>query len=467
MQLFPAFPAKEFPMFSRRFVQILLLASLLPVRITAQAVQPYPQAITNRNFYPKTPMAPPPVNTVFADPDLGALMVRVTDDNTNPKVPRSFFRNPPNSVNEWSSDGRKFYVSGANSANLAFAFDPSTMTFSALPGAGSGTLEIPLRAGPTFSFVDADLMYGTDPTAPLTITTYRFSTGKTMPLFDTTACATRPQLVAGPKVSSVDTTTSNDDRRIVISAGADSAGAEPFVIVYDQKLGCRWYNTETGEIGGRWGPSGQAATPDLFPVNHSEISGDGNYVRIGRARSGFYVWDIKSLDVTACKDQGGPNCSGYGALGLDTYINAPGNLDELNSYRRPLDDLSDLTPLINPLPLPHYFGMEKNFAWNPGRLNNNVPVCATLYSPTGDPKVKQPYDGEIVCIETDGLASTVWRFAHNREIWDPEYYWTLPYGNLSLNGRFLAFTSSWDEQVGTTELGGDDPRTDVWVVKLD
>jgi hypothetical protein len=108
--------------------------------------------------------------------------------------------------------------------------------------------------------------------------------------------------------------------------------------------------------------------------------------------------------------------------------------------------------------------MIKNFAWNNGRLNSTVPVCGTTYNPTGDERVKQPYDGEVFCIETDGLGSTIWRFAHNRATWDPKYYWTQPYGNLSLDGRFFAFTSGWDNQVGTFEDG--DPRTDVWIVKL-
>ena len=75
-------------------------------------------------------------------------------------------------------------------------------------------------------------------------------------------------------------------------------------------------------------------------------------------------------------------------------------------------------------------------------------MCGSLYSPTGDMEVKQPYDGEIFCIETDGIRSTVWRFTHNRAVWDPEYFWTQPYANTSLDGGFFSFTSSWDQQLG-------------------
>lgn len=435
---------------------------IVSVCLLAQGIPPYPNAIADRLFYGKTPMAPPAANAVFQDPDLGSLMVRVTDGNTEPKQPDGSFRNPPSDINEWSMDNRKFYVAMSNSTDFAFAFDPSSMTISPLPGAGAGgALRVPLRPGPTFSFLDPDLMYGTAPKAPLTIATFRFSTGKTAPLFDTTNCGTQPPLVAGPTQSSSDTTISDDDNRIVISAGNNSFGNRPFVIVYDQKLGCRWYNTQTGQIGGRWGPTGQASTPDRFSVNHSRISGNGQYARIGVAKSRFYVWDVTSLNVQICT----VHCHGYGAVGYDSYINQPGILDELNSFRRPLGDLTALTQLINPLPLPHYWGMEVTFAWSNGRLSSNLPVCGATYSPIGNTEVKQPYDGEIFCIETDGMASTIWRFAHNRAIWDPEYYWSQPFGNISLDGRFFSFTSSWDGQVGTTPKG--DPRTDVWIVRLD
>jgi hypothetical protein len=182
-------------------------------------------------------------------------------------------------------------------------------------------------------------------------------------------------------------------------------------------------------------------------------------------RTGFYVWNVTSLTVTSCNFHTGDHCSGYGAVGLDSYLNAPGVHDELNTFRRPLEDLPDLTQLINPLPKPYFYGMQKSFAWSNGRLSGNSPVCGTTYSPTGNLDVKQPYDGEVFCIGTDGLSSTVWRFAHNRGVWDSKFYWTLPFSNISIDGRFLALTSSWDGQLGNDPNG--EPRTDVWIVHLD
>lgn len=449
---------------------VLLFPSVivsLAVSLSAQGVQPYPNAITNRQFYSKTPMSAPAVNTPFTDPDLGASLVRVTDQNSDPKGLNGFAYNPPQDKNEWSVDNSKFFVLfGYSTTSLAFAFNPSTMTISSLPGAGpGGGLVIPLRSAPTFSFVDPDLMYGTALKKPLTIATYRFSTAQTTELYDTTNCGTQPALVAGPDESSNDLTISDGDNRISISAGGNAVGNHPFVVVYDQTLGCRWYNTQTGQIGGAWGPAGAPTTSDRFLYDHSKISGNGQYMRITVGK-GFYIWDTTSLNVESCFDHQGPLCAGYGAVGYDTYINEPGVLDELNIYRRPLGNLSDYTPLIIPLPLPHYWGMEINFAWNDGRLNTNFPVCGTAYNPAGGTDVKQPYDGEVFCIETDLLASTVWRFAHNRAVWNPTFAWTQPLGNLSLDGHFFAFTSSWDSQVGVTKDDGD-PRTDVWIVQLD
>jgi hypothetical protein len=58
-------------MSARRIVFIVSLLTLLVLSVSAQGVPPYPNAITNRQFYAKTPMAPPATNTPFTDPDLG------------------------------------------------------------------------------------------------------------------------------------------------------------------------------------------------------------------------------------------------------------------------------------------------------------------------------------------------------------------------------------------------------------
>lgn len=440
------------------------VALLICGQAHAQGIQPYPNAITDRLVHSKTFMPPPAVNTVFTDPDFGSAMVRVTDERTDASLSRSAFRSPGGTASAWSADGRKFYVIGRGGAKFAFGFHAATMSVTSLPGAKPGAgVGIPLRGVPTFSVVDPDVIYGNLPNAPLTIAIYRFSTGVTAPLVDTTKCATEPPLA--PHVFADDVTVSTNDQRVVVAEGANQFGSHMFVTVYDKRLGCRWYNTQTGQIRGRWGVSGQASTTDRFLIRHSSISGSGRYVKIEVDHFGFYVWDVATLHVTACPTHGGPICGQYAALGYNDYINAAGEVDEMNTLKRPLGNLAQFHQLVHPLPLPHLWEMEKRFTWSNGRSNDNAPVCGTTYSYDGDQSVTQPYDGEIFCIETDGLRSTLWRFGHNRAVWNASFFYTAPLVNISPDGRFLLFSSSWDNLVGTTDSGA--PRTDVWIMKLD
>jgi hypothetical protein len=75
---------------------ILFVALATPARLAAQvsgtSPLPYPNAVTDRAIHSKTAMSAPPVNTVFYDPDLGARMVRVSDEITNPFRPNGYLR---------------------------------------------------------------------------------------------------------------------------------------------------------------------------------------------------------------------------------------------------------------------------------------------------------------------------------------------------------------------------------------
>jgi hypothetical protein len=451
-----------------RFVS-LSFPTILLISATAMFAQnPYPNAVTNQLIYQETPMAPPAVNTVFNDPDFGSPMVRVTDQTTDNIHPRSFVRTAAQGVaNEWSMDGSKFYVIGSGDEELAFGFDPLTMTISSLPGAPAGRgLKVPLRAGSAFSFVDPDFIYGTTNPTPLTITGYRFSTATSSTVLDTTTCGTQPPLVLRKNVvSDDDITLSTDDNRVVISEGGPQSGKHPFVIVYDKKLGCRWYNTQTGQIGGKWGPAGKASIPDTYLIRHTTISGDGKSIRIEVNLVGSYFWNLETLNVVPCKEHAGIECEGYGTMGRSSYVNAAGKIDQMNTLLRPISNVNNYRQLVYPLVPPFHFGQEKHFVWTNGYFNDNLPVCASTYNYEGETEIDAPYDGEIMCIETDGLASTVWRFAHNRAVWVTPFFNTQPLGNLTLDGRWFLFTSTWDGQLGLDSHGV--PRSDVFIVKLD
>jgi len=444
---------------------ILFVACALLPRVSAQGREPYPKAVTDRLIHEKTSMAPPPRNVVFVDPDFGSSMVRVTDRSTNSRFPGTFLRTEASgSENEWSSDTRKFYVVGKGSQVLVFGFDPQTMKVSSLPNASQGKgLLLPMRPG-SFSFVDPDLIYGTTNQDPLTINSYRFSTGAVTPVIDTRTCGVQPPLGSGPSVrSDDDVSSSGDDRRVAISEGAPDSGDDMYIVVYDKKLGCRWYNTQTGQIGGYWGVTGQASLTKPYLIRHAYLSKSGKYVVILVNYSDRYVWDLSTLTVRSCMIGSGMECGGYGVRGYNTYINGSAVLDDMQVVKRPMNNLSLLTQLVYPLPSPGNWGQAQHFSWSNADAKDSTPVCGSTYGYDGD--TDQPFGGEIFCVETDGLASTVWRFAHNRATYIEPFFQTQPLGNVSLDGRFYIFTSNWDTKLGT-EVDGT-PRSDVFIVKLD
>ncbi len=179
----------------------------------------------------------------------------------------------------------------------------------------------------------------------------------------------------------------------------------------------------------------------------------------------WYVWDLSTLNVTTCKYGSGLGCEGYGVVGYNTFVNAPGLLDGMQMVIRPLSNLAQLTQLYYPLPKPSNWGWPQHFTWSNVDVNDSNPVCASTYSYEGDNEIDQPYAGEIFCVETDGLASTIWRFAHNRAVWIAPYFQTQPLGDVSMDGKFFIFTSDWDKQLGWGVDGT--PLSDVFIVKLD
>lgn len=444
---------------------ILFLCSLSSVPAMAQSSDPYPQATTDKNIHPKTPMAPPAINMPFHDPDFGTEMVRVTDENSDPLGARASYQASSAGTDEWSRDGRKFYVGATGGGTFAFGFDPATMTVESVGGANPGQgFPLPLRAGATFSRVDSDLLFGTLSKTPLTITAYRFSTNTTSTIIDTTTCGMAPVLVPGPGVlSDDDVNLADNDARVSISEGGNEFGHHMFAVVYDQKLGCRWYNTQTGEIGGEWGSTGAATTGDRFLINHAYLSRDGRYLRIA-VNQGFYVWDLGTLNVTPCTLSEGDKCRGYAANGYSHMVGRGDATDDWNMVKRPLNDPTQITPLVWPLP-PGLWGQEKHFTWNNDNPKDTMPLCGSVFTYYSEDVVKRPYDGEIFCLRTDGLVSTIWRFAHHRSNVDEDVFNSQPTVSISRDGHYLLFNSNWDEHLGMLRNGN--ARADIWIAKLD
>jgi hypothetical protein len=442
---------------------LLATLSFLP-GISAQSRQPYPHALTDGLIHLKTPMLPPAKNLVVTDPDFGSSLVRATDRSTNFLFPGTGFQTAGSGEkNEWSADTRKFYVMGTGGYDFAFAFNPATMAISSLPGATTGQgLILPLRPDPSFSLADPDLIFGTSEPDTLTIMSYRFSTGVSAPVIDTRTCGVQPPLGSGPSVvSDDDVSVSLDDTRISISEGGAQFGSHMFVVVYDKVLGCRWYNTQTGQIGGQWGTTGAATVTTPYLIRHAYLSRSGNYVVILVDWFGWYVWDLTTLKVRACPNHTTLECEGYMVVGYNSLVNGPGITGDIQTAKRPLGNIGHISQLVSSVP--YDWAQQPFFTWSNVNAEDTTPVCGSTYGYEGN--IDEPYAQEIFCIETDEHASTIWRFAHNRATYIPPFFQTQPLGSVSRNGRFLLFTSDWDEQLGTAPDGT--PLSDVFIVKLD
>jgi hypothetical protein len=438
------------------FLLVIATFAVVPIAAKGQTATTY-NARTDRLLQPQTPIGPPAVNAVFQDPDFGSNMVRVTDTNTNPSSTGLFYRNASvGDQNTWAVDDSKFYVIDQNGFMKFFAFDPLAMQVTPLAN-------IPIRAEAEFSFADADLIYGTTGPKPYVIQSYRFSTGTTTQMFDTNTCGVQPTL--NPKGTSGTISVSAQDERFALVEGGTKSDTHIVVAVYDAVLGCEWYNTQTGQVGGQWGAAGAASITAPYTIRGAVISRDGNYVFIlSNAAGGLeYIWQLGTRNVTVCYSHSS-HCGGYEAVGYTHMVNSTGYIDEMNPWKRPLSNISDTEQLVVPLKTPHGFGMVQRWAWTNADPADSVPICGTTFQYSYNDQIDGPWDGEIVCIETDGLASTVWRFAHNRSAVNESTFNTQPLGNVSHGGHYYLFTTDWNNLLGIETSG--DPRSDVFIVQL-
>jgi hypothetical protein len=331
-------------------------------------------------------------------------------------------------------------------------------------GGPSGGLLLPLNPGATFSYVDPDVIYGFKGSS--VFQRYNFSTGTVTPVHDPASCV--PSLPSS--TSTPDPSVSGDDQRLLGYLGGARQDERNYLYVYDKASGCRWYRTDTGQVGGKWGPLGTVTTGDRFLLHNARLSRDGKFIKMTRSgcMSGscaeVYVWSLDSLSVTACSQSAPPYCGGHSVTGYGQMANNPGVADDMNIWMRPLDDLPGTRPLIAPLNAPGEWALEGHLSWNNARANQLLPVCMSTYLSDGSPIIRA-WDNEILCIRTDGVASTVWRFAHTRTGGsDPVVWNNAPRGNVSPDGRFYVFTSDWEQTLGM-EPGGS-LRTDAFIVEL-
>ncbi|HET9406843.1 MAG TPA: hypothetical protein VFO39_06360 [Candidatus Sulfotelmatobacter sp.] len=449
----------------------LLLASLAvaqnPSDSPAQAREgtcgpPSYCARTDRRLetYPEQPPALGPAGSIIVDPNFGSRILRVTDANSDPVQPgRSLFSPSSAEQTAWNKNSTMFYVTTSGGTFLLYAFDPTKMA-----ARQAKTPRLPWGPEPQFSFSQPNILYGLNGRA-VTFEQYDAANGRVTEVNSPAKCI---KLAADDKISGI--TVSADDNRFMAMLGPRQDDFR-ILYVYDRKLGCRWYNTQTGEIGGDWGPKGTVSIPDRFPMHNARMAKSGKFLYTTRGVAGppgrrWIVWEIDTLNAGVCTKA----CSGHHVLGYSHIIGPAGMNHPLDLSVKPLDNLDSTTPLIKDLSPVKGSWYDSHFSWSNVSPDDSEPVCFSTYQPKNPENpvapllVAGPWENEIDCAETDGRTLKVWRFAHTYST-ARNGFWSTPRGNVSQDGRFFMFTSDWQDQLGKPP-NGSQYRTDVFIVEL-
>jgi len=411
--------------------------------------------------YPEKPPTLGPAGSIIKDPTFGSRILRATDSRSDPKQGgRPLYTPASAEQTSWNRDSTMFYVITSGGSFLLYDFDPATMTTHP-----ARNPNVNWAGEPQFSLRQVNLLYGMHRPEPF-FEQYDTSSGRVAEVDDPSKCV---KLRSGDLGR--DVTASADDNRFMTVLGPRQD--ESYVVyVYDRGQGCRWYNTQTGEIGGQWGSKGTISLPDRFQLHNARMSKSGKFVYLVRAGASpaighrWLVWEIDKMNVSVCPQ----GCSGHHVLGYSHILGPSGTIHPLDLWLRPLDHLEKSMPLVSGVE--GYKGpwFDSHFSWNNVDPNDSTPVCFSTYEPArkdavgATPPVTSPWENEIDCAETDGKASKIWRFAHTYSA-ARNGFWSSPRGNVSQDGRFFMFTSDWEEQLG--KMPKDDQfRTDVFIVEL-
>lgn len=400
--------------------------------------------------------------SIVTDPTFGSRILRVTDPRSDPQGRGRSLMTPSSSEqNAWNADGTKFYVLTSGGQYVLYDFDPSKMAVRQ-----RATVSAPWAGEPEFSYTQPNVLYGTTARDPV-LQQYDTASSRVTALSKVSNCLPLGASDLGHAIA-----VSHDDQRMSTMVGP-AQDRNSLIYVYDRKLGCRWYNTQTGEIGGQWGPKGTISIPDRYLMHNLRMSKSGEFVWIARGLSTvgkeWLVWDIPTMNVLVCPSQ----CSGHHAMGYSHLIGPSGQKHPMDLLLRSLNSLSATTSLLPDLQATTSarYWYDQHYSWNNVDPNDANPVCLSTYS-TSNPETPgtpldtiAPWQNEILCVQTDAKESKVWRFAHTYST-AKNGFWSTPRGNVSQDGRFFVFTSDWEDQLDDKPRNQRDHRTDVFIVEL-
>ncbi len=414
--------------------------------------------------YPTAPPALGPAGSIITDPGFHSRILRVTDGKSDPDgLGRSSMTPASAGTNAWNSDSTKFFVLDTGGQTVLYDFDPAKMR-------AREKAMLPVD-GPEFSHTQPNILFAVRSENPV-FQQYDVSNGQTTRLNRVSDCVN-----VGASNVAFGVSVSADDLRMETMLGPEQ-DRNFMIYVYDRKLGCRWYNTQTGEIGGQWGPKGTISAPDRYRIHGTGISPSGKFIWIERGYStvgvSWVIWEVDTSKIATCLSW----CSGHHTMGYAHIVGPSGENHPLDLLSRPFTNLSATSPLLADLPsLPDAtYWYDQHYSWNNVDADDGNPICLSTYNsdrnpdrPGAPPDAVEPWENEILCVESrarDSKGARVWRFAHTFSS-AKNGFWSTPRGNVSQDGRFFMFTSDWQDQLGHSQADeGQRYRSDVFIVEL-
>ncbi len=433
-------------------------------------------------------------NTVVIDPDFKSSMVRITDNGTEGTggVNSNFMVDCGGSaeINFMSPDDKKFYLCDGGTSIIPFTFNPVTMQatrmyVSSFPSTNGMRITSNSTSG-EWSFTQNNVMYdmenGSSTAGTPRLKSYDFTNQSTPPSpvtgFDfssSSACHDTGDSFSGTIGWTEDPTVSRDDQTFAssVSITGGGQGTGTYIIVWNRTNGCRWYNTQTGKVGGQWGTAGTIGISDRYNIHNARLSKDGNWIKIGfqscistcTTNIQNYFWQISGTTVSTCVTS--DNCLGHTSLGYTHLINSPTTPNQQSGTIRPLNSISSQTSLWTNGPATHT-PWDNHYSWENANSSDNLPV---LTSTTTNGIISFVWDDEIDALSTDGSQLT-YRFAHTFGTDSSQFFSAAnAIGSVSQDGRFFAWSSDWKGNLGSTTGGttctiGSNCRADVFMVAL-
>jgi len=390
------------------------------------------------------PLALPAANAHAVDPPFNNRILRVTDPSISA---RSCWTTSAAAANAWNLDSTYFYFTQERGADWLARFDPAT--FHAVV-----EYRLPLD-GCSFSYSDRELLYGTKQHK---IYEYNIITRQARILVDLSA-ATGTAINHEARVT-------ESQGWVMVSCGTSTQDQDIYCVLYRLSNGLtQVLNTAAGTLDGR------PLDPRIgFRIHDAAlVKGTPRYALItpaaGSDKYQTYVWDLTEEDFIypiAVRD------TGHTANGFGRRLNPAYNAGVKSAFLRGLayaqvDSPAFHAALSNEL-------VESHYSWNNSVGWAHIPVLGSTAQVNDGPWGYLA--GEIFGISTDPTAPRVWRFCHNRSIWDGvnlgANFYDTPRGNVDQAGKYFLFSSNWLRTLGAglrDERAGA-YRSDVFLVEL-